>query len=147
MDGEPDPEVLVAGALAASAGAGVPAGPAPTPTDRAIWLSPALPPQRDRLERCRVLDRNAFDFRRRRSSALVSEGGEVRMVVKGAPESVFAACASVLAGGVGRPFDAGTRAQAERWVAGRVNWSTALDAGTWSNGLLGPFPTIYLLCF
>ena len=40
-----------------------------------------------------------------------------------------------------------TMGELERWVAGRVNWSTALDAGTWSNGLLGPFPTIYLLCF
>ncbi len=38
-------------------------------------------------------------------------------------------------------------AELDRWVAGRVTWSTAVNAGTWSNGLLGPFPTIFSFCF
>ena len=119
MGGEPDSEVLVAGALAAAASTGVPAGPAPTPTDRAIWLSPALAAERARLDRCRVLDRNAFDFRRRRSSALVSDGAAVRMVVKGAPESVLDVCTTAALGGSARALDPAARAEAERWVAAR----------------------------
>lgn len=119
LDGQPDPEVLIAGALAASAGTGVPTGPAPMPTDRAIWSSPALAAQRERLDRCRVLDRNAFDFARRRSSALVSEGAAVRMVVKGAPESVLEACTTVGLGAPARPLDPAARQEAERWVAAR----------------------------
>jgi hypothetical protein len=40
-----------------------------------------------------------------------------------------------------------TMALGERWIAGRVNWSTAVGAGTWTDGFLGPFPTIYSFCF
>jgi hypothetical protein len=40
-----------------------------------------------------------------------------------------------------------TLAEGERWIAGRLNWSTAVNAGTWSNSILGPFPTIYTFCY
>lgn len=40
-----------------------------------------------------------------------------------------------------------TLALGERWIAGRVNWSTAVNAGTWTDHWLGPFPTIYFVCF
>src|SRR5690606_21078862 len=40
-----------------------------------------------------------------------------------------------------------TLGELERWVAGRINWNTALDAGTWTSGFFGPFPTIFLACF
>ena len=40
-----------------------------------------------------------------------------------------------------------TLAPATRWLAGRVNWSTAVQAGTWSDGFFPPFPTVFALCF
>lgn len=73
-DGSPDPAVLLYGALAGSLGTGTPAEPVPNPIDRAIWASQALGEQRAELARWCVLDRNAFDFRRRRGSALVTNG-------------------------------------------------------------------------
>lgn len=36
--------------------------------------------------------------------------------------------------------------ESDRWIAGRINWSTALNAGTWTDHWLGPFFTVYLLC-
>ena len=77
-DGSPDPAVLLYGA---------------------IWASQALGEQRAELARWRVLDRNAFDFRRRRGSALVTNGHDTVLVVKGAPESVLDECVAVARAG------------------------------------------------
>ncbi|HEU5303609.1 MAG TPA: magnesium-translocating P-type ATPase [Gemmatimonadales bacterium] len=93
--GAADPAVLLYGALAGSVGAGAAEEPAGNPIDQALWASPAIVQQRAELARWRVLDRNAFDFGRRRSSALVSGGSGPMLLVKGAPESVLQQCTAV----------------------------------------------------
>jgi Mg2+-importing ATPase len=60
------------------------------PLDRALWESAdaaKLAPQD--VERLAVLP---FDYERRLASVLVQEGGERRIIVKGAPEDVLARC-------------------------------------------------------
>ena len=94
-EGSPDLEILLRGALAGSLDIGVPAEPAGNPIDRAIWTSQALRAHRGELTRWRVLDRNAFDFHRRRGSVLATDGRDTVLVVKGAPESVLSQCVAV----------------------------------------------------
>jgi len=108
LDGVREPRVLIAGALAASAGNGIPEG-AGNPTDRAIWASPELATQTEALAAWRVLDRNAFDFRRRRASALVTRDGARLLVVKGAAESVLDACTAVHRAAAVEPMTPETR--------------------------------------
>jgi Mg2+-importing ATPase len=63
------------------------------PLDRAIWESPdAASLEPDDVER---LDMLPFDYDRRLASVLVQEGGERRVIVKGAPEQVLARCTVV----------------------------------------------------
>jgi len=95
VDGVRDRSVLLHGALTGAAECGVPGRGAANPTDRAIWASESLALLGGELAAARVLDRVAFDFRRRRSSALVSLGGADLLVVKGAPESVLPLCTGV----------------------------------------------------
>ncbi|HET9040908.1 MAG TPA: HAD-IC family P-type ATPase, partial [Gemmatimonadales bacterium] len=85
-DGGRDPTVLLYGALTGVAGCGTPQGAAANSTDRAIWASESLGRLRGELARAWVLDRVAFDFRRRRSSVLVRLETGSRLLVKGAPE-------------------------------------------------------------
>jgi Mg2+-importing ATPase len=117
VDGAAEGDLLAIAALAGSTGTGVPAGPATTPTDRATWRHEALRDPPTFLAGYRVLDRNAFDFRRRRASALVEREGCRRLVVQGAPESMLAASTSVALGGRVRPLDAESRAALEATVA------------------------------
>jgi Mg2+-importing ATPase len=99
--GARDPAVLLHGALTAVAAAGVPQSGSPNPTDQAIWGSEFLGGIRSPLSGCRVLDRVAFDFKRRRSSVVATIGTARRLLVKGASESVLPLCtAEVTAGGV-----------------------------------------------
>ena len=59
----------------------------------------------------RALDEIPFDFERRRLSVVLEgEGGERRLVCKGAVEEVLGCCATVRLGGAERPFDEAQRA-------------------------------------
>jgi Mg2+-importing ATPase len=109
-DGGPSPEVLLNGALAGSAALGAPAAAA-NPTDRAIWSASSLEQIREELSQCRVLDRNAFDFNRRRASALVQHGSRRVLVVKGAVESLLPACVCLQQGSAVTTLTAAARAQ------------------------------------
>lgn len=93
-----DAAVLLRGALASVQGVGVPAGGSPSPTDRAVWRCDALAAIRPQLARCRVLDRVAFDYGRRRSSVVVRTDDATLLVVKGAAESLLPLCESVAEG-------------------------------------------------
>ena len=115
----PDPAVLLRGAIVGSTGGGAPRVPAANPTDAATWASPGLIPLRDVVARARVLDRNAFDFRRRRASALVELEGSRLLVVQGAPDSVLPACERVVEDGRDRPLEAERRAALEEAVRTR----------------------------
>jgi Mg2+-importing ATPase len=64
-----------------------------------------------------VLDRVAFDFRRRRSSALVRLGGTDLLVVKGAPESVLPLCSGVRGASGATPMTAERDAEIRAKVA------------------------------
>ncbi|HEY8257467.1 MAG TPA: HAD-IC family P-type ATPase, partial [Gemmatimonadales bacterium] len=116
-DGRSDDHVLLCGALAGAAGQGAPLEGAANPTDRATWASEALGRCRERLGGYRILDRNAFDFRRRRSSALVTDGHETLLLVKGAPESVLDACANVQRAGLREPMGPPARRRIEALVS------------------------------
>jgi Mg2+-importing ATPase len=96
--GARDPTVLVRGALASAQGLGVPEEGSPSPTDRAVWRCEALAAVRPELARCRVLDRVAFDYARRRSSVLASTGDTRLLIVKGASESLLPLCEAVADG-------------------------------------------------
>jgi Mg2+-importing ATPase len=117
VEGAPDRDVLAAAALAGSIGTGRPAAPAATPTDGATWRHQELQEPRRILAGYEVIDRNAFDFRRRRASALVERGGRRRLVVQGAPESTLDVCATVERGGARLPLSPETRAALEVAVA------------------------------
>jgi P-type Mg2+ transporter len=87
--GEHSAEVLRVGALAGVLGRGRPRG-AENPTDQAIWRCAEL--DRDELARYEVLDRNPFDFARRRGSALLESGGRRVLAVKGAADAILPGC-------------------------------------------------------
>jgi Mg2+-importing ATPase len=123
-NGEPDIAVLARAAAVGAAGTGRPAGAAPTAVDRATWQCPAMTEALPLLDRWQVLDRNAFDFHRRRAGAVVARDGRHWLLVQGAPESVLAVCRTVARRG-GRPaLDPATRASLEatvaEWEAGGV---------------------------
>jgi Mg2+-importing ATPase len=80
--GEADEEVLVRGVLASGPGATL-------ALDRALAQRLAALPHARVLERYRVVDRNEFDFERRRMSVVVAEGDRRTLVAKGSPESVL----------------------------------------------------------
>jgi Mg2+-importing ATPase len=106
-----DPTVLQRGALAAVQACGVPQGESANPTDRAIWASESLALVRADLARCRVLDRTAFDFRRRRSSVLANIGATKLLIVKGATESLLPLCQTLWHETVAEPLTTERRAQ------------------------------------
>jgi Mg2+-importing ATPase len=116
-DGTTSSRVLLNGALAGSAAVGAPAAAA-NPTDRAIWSANDLAQIRDELSHCRVLDRNAFDFNRRRVSVLVQQGSRNVLVVKGAVESVLPACIRVQRGSEAHALTGATRADLLAAAAG-----------------------------
>lgn len=117
-DGGRDPTVLLYGALTGVAGCGTPQGAAANSTDRAIWASESLGRLRGELARAWVLDRVAFDFRRRRSSVLVGLETGSLLLVKGAPESVLPICGSVSGGGGAGPLTEERRARLAAAVDG-----------------------------
>jgi Mg2+-importing ATPase len=66
------------------------------PVDAAITRAPAASRVGPSLAAFEVIDRNTFDFDRKRSSALVRRGKEQpRLIVKGAPESTLPLCTAV----------------------------------------------------
>jgi P-type Mg2+ transporter len=58
------------------------------------------------------VDEIPFDFSRKRLSVVARSGGEHFLITKGAAESVFAVCGTVIIDGVPQPFDDSRRAQA-----------------------------------
>lgn len=64
----------------------------PSDLDRAIWEAPVSKRLRPQLEKTEILGENEFDFDRRRESVLLQVGESRRLIVMGAPESVFAQC-------------------------------------------------------
>jgi Mg2+-importing ATPase len=120
--GEPDIAVLARAAAVGATGTGRPAAPAATAVDRATWRCPALGDALPLLDRWQVLDRNAFDFHRRRAGAVIARDGRHWLLVQGAPESVLAVCDTVARGDARSALDPATRAglavTVAEWEAG-----------------------------
>ncbi|HEU5260238.1 MAG TPA: magnesium-translocating P-type ATPase [Gemmatimonadales bacterium] len=82
-DGSPDPEVLLQGVLCTGVGAS-------QVLDRALQEAAAAGTPQASRQAYTVVDRNEFDFRRRRMSVVVADGSARRLLVKGSPEAIFA---------------------------------------------------------
>ena len=63
--------------------------------DKALWKSKFGDSLKNKTEGYKLVDENEFDFERRKMSVLVSTGGQKILIVKGAPEQVFASCKNV----------------------------------------------------
>ena len=63
--------------------------------DKALWKSKFGDSLKNKTEGYKLVDENEFDFERRKMSVLVSTGGKKLLIVKGAPEQVFASCKNV----------------------------------------------------
>jgi Mg2+-importing ATPase len=111
VDGSRNPTLLRAGVLCASEGAGGNA------LDRAICQSEAAEHAVGALERARVVDRNEFDFERRRMSVVVRDGDRGMLVVKGSPEAVLAVSSHVHRGGRLIPVTNVLRSELQQRVA------------------------------
>ncbi len=61
----------------------------------------------------RMTDELPFDFERRRQSIVLSRGGAVTLITKGAPEGLLAACRDYEDGALRRPLEGEARARAE----------------------------------
>jgi Mg2+-importing ATPase len=103
-----DPRVLRIGALAGALGRGEPRG-ADNPTDQAVWRCGELAPAE--LAGCEVLDRNPFDFVRRRGSALVGGEGRRVLAVKGAADAILPVCGTQRRSGLASPLEEADRAE------------------------------------
>ena len=80
-----------------------------SPLDEAI-LKQCAPPQGDFVKR----DEIPFDFERRRLGIVVEHGGEMLLIIKGAPESVLAQCTQYDKDGAVHPLDADASAAIRR---------------------------------
>ncbi len=84
-NGKEDSDVLVYGMLCGDAGENI--------IDKAIWDSPHSHKLLKKYKSYKVLDRNEFDFERRRMSVLIkAANGKKYLVVKGALENIESLC-------------------------------------------------------
>ncbi len=93
--GAPAGAVLRAGLLATDVDPAT-GGTSANPMDAALWESAAA--QHVTVEGARRVAELPFDHTRRATSALIDDGGQRRLVTKGAPEQVLQRCADVSAG-------------------------------------------------
>ncbi len=85
LNNEEDSEVLLYGMLCGDAGENI--------IDKAIWESPHVAKLLKKYKSYKILDRNEFDFERRRMSVLVkSTNGKKYLIVKGAIEYIEELC-------------------------------------------------------
>jgi Mg2+-importing ATPase len=96
--GEPDPRVLLMAGVAAHLQSGI-----RNPLDDAILAAAPPPTDWDKV------DEIPFDFERRRMAVVARHAGSPILIVKGAPESVLAACTSVRVGADTKPLDSASR--------------------------------------
>lgn len=90
LEGKPDAG-LVRASLLCAAGAARSGGTAGgNALDRAVWRSEAAKRLLPTLDHWEVMDRNEFDFERRRMSAVVRHDERATLVVKGSPDAVLA---------------------------------------------------------
>jgi Mg2+-importing ATPase len=115
VDGNRDLEVLRLGLLAGtdprSRGS-----TAVDALDRALRQSAHARPLLPTLDRYRILDRNEFDFQRRRMSAVVQHNGRQVLVVKGSPEAVLEVCTAAAGPHGLRPLTADLAARLHQQV-------------------------------
>jgi Mg2+-importing ATPase len=97
LEGARDPD-LVRTALLCTSGAASSGTAGANALDRAVWRSETAQRLQPTLDRSHVVDRNEFDFERRRMSALVRDGDRATLLVKGSPEAVLAVSTSARRG-------------------------------------------------
>ncbi len=83
IDGKEDDNVLIQGILCNNSN---------NPIDNAILTHPAGAKVRKSLENYKIIDRNEFDFERKRMSVLAESNGNKFLIAKGEPLSVLKAC-------------------------------------------------------
>jgi Mg2+-importing ATPase len=118
LAGARDPELVRASLLTASGTSRSGATAGANALDRAVWQSAAARPLLPTLDRWQVVDRNEFDFERRRMSAVVRKGARATLLVKGSPEAVLAVSTSARRGHGAVPLTPELHAELERRVIG-----------------------------
>lgn len=91
QDGNPDEKVILWGLLCSSVKNQNPKT-SENPIDKSLWESPLAKKLISQTKEYKIIDENAFDFKRRRMSVLINKDGESLFLVKGAPESVCEIC-------------------------------------------------------
>lgn len=118
VDGARDPDLVRASLLCASGTARSGAATGANALDSAVWRSEAAQPLLPTLGRWQVVDRNEFDFERRRMSALVRDGDDAALLVKGSPEAVLAVSTGVRRGGRQVPLTPDLKAELQQRFTG-----------------------------
>lgn len=96
VDGKKDMKLLVYGAICSSVKKQEDISYFDDPIDKAVWHSNEISKIKNQVKDLSVISENDFDFERRRTSVLVKQGYEKKLIVKGAAESVIKVCDSVL---------------------------------------------------
>lgn len=60
--------------------------------DEALWKSNALSKVKKKLKSFKLVDENEFDFKLRRMSVVAKSSGKLRLITKGAPETILDVC-------------------------------------------------------
>lgn len=118
LEGARDPELVRASLLCASGATRSKGAAGANALDRAVRQSEAAAQWLPTLDRSRVVDRNEFDFERRRMSALVRDGDRSVLVVKGSPEAVLAVSTHARRGRDRRPMTAALNGELLQRVVG-----------------------------
>jgi len=108
--GAPDPAVLLRGLLCTGRGA-------TRVLDQALEECEAAPGLAEARARYSLLDRNEFDFQRRRMSVVVAEGGRRLLITKGSPDAVLGVSTSVWGSQGPAPLDEAALAALQRRTA------------------------------
>lgn len=67
--------------------------------DKALWASEKVADAREKIKDFKILDKNEFDFERRRMSVVAKDGAGIVFIAKGAPESIWEVCTTVRTNG------------------------------------------------
>jgi Mg2+-importing ATPase len=94
LDGQKDEKLVLYGLLCNSAYIAKKKKIFGNPIDKAIWQAPQSAQLEHEIKKYVLINRNEFDFKRKRTSVLVKRDNVKILIAKGAPESIVETCRS-----------------------------------------------------